>query len=201
MTTTDKPETKRDRVRRFVISPLQGGGMRFPHRMPEADRRKILDRICDELAYASDETLAAVAAWARDHGDGSDRSFFPPVVSFLSTAEAYEPRALEDVPAVASWFRSRAGVSAAEAGRLVAEFMFVEKKKRPPVTDADRKAIADRAREWGRDVELARDRIARGASLGGYEGGFLQWFEGIEARAMALVDAGVAARKAKGEPA
>lgn len=187
-------ETKRDRVRRFLIEPAQDKGMRFPKRMPEAEQRKVLDRLCDSLSYMTDEALQALAAWAVRHGDGSDRSFWPPVVGLISMAEAYQPRALEEVPGVASWFGSRAGPAARAEGRLVAEFLWWQKHKRPPLDDRERKLITDKAATLGRDVQLADEAIERGVEPGPETRRFLQWYRSLEGRADALVQAGEAKR-------
>lgn len=40
-------ETKRDRVRRLLLAPL---GFRFPRKIDEAEGRKRLDRIADDVA-------------------------------------------------------------------------------------------------------------------------------------------------------
>lgn len=191
----EKSESKRARVRRLLIDRLTAIGMRFPKTTPDKEARRVLDSLCDALAFASDDTLTAVAEWARCHGDGASKSFFPPVVAFVTTAEAYEPRQLEDVPAIASWFASRAGEAAHAQGRLVAEFLFVEGRKRPPLSDAEKSKITAKASEWNRQMELAGDRVGRGFTLDARDQQFVDWYNGVHARAMGLVKAGMAKRE------
>lgn len=188
-------DTQRERVRRLVLRPLAESGMRFPVRTEASRAADTLNRICDELSYASDDTLRAVQAWARANGDGSQRCFFPPVVGFIGTAHAYQPRALEEIPVIASWFGSRAGPAARDAGRLVAEFLFLQKYLRPPTSDRERALVDSKAAEHGRRLELATDRIQRGVDPGPDERAFLAWHRDIEGRALALVTAGEARRE------
>lgn len=193
--TDDRPdappvETNRDRVRRLFIHPAKAKGMRFPKRLPEADGEKILNRLCDDLAYLPDRALAALSEWVQCHGDGAGRSFWPPVVGIVSTAEAFQPRALEEAPGVASWFGSRAGEQALDAGRLVAEFIFWQDKKRPPLDFRDRQRIADDAKEMARKIRVFEGRVARGVEPAALEYDWVKWYRGVEARARVLVDQG-----------
>lgn len=187
-------ETARDRVRRLVLDPLTKAGMRFRHRTPQDDQAKWLNALCDELSYCNEKTLQAIASWAKCHGDGAGRSFWPSRVAFLSTAEAYQPRRLEEVPVIASWFGSVAGPAAQDAGRLVAEFRFIERMKRPPLQGAKGQrewaAIEEEARDYQRRVELSTDRITRNVEVGSSERQFLGWYFETELRALALVEAG-----------
>ena len=189
-------ETNRNRVRRILICPLQATGMRFHKRVSQDDTAQRLDNLCDALAFASDKTLDAVRSWAACHGEGSQRCFFPEQISFVTVAELYQPRRLEEVPAVASWFRSRAGVEAKHEKRLVAEFVFFECKKRPPMTDRERKAIIDRAVEWNSKLDRIVDRSQRNLAPVEEERAFLAFYHGIEARALVLVEQGEANRAA-----
>jgi len=194
-------ETKRARVRRLLIEPAQRRGMRFPKRMAEEERRKTLVRLCDAVAYLDDAALAALADWVRSHGDGADRSFWPPVVGIISIAEAICPRPLEEAPGVASWFGSRAGPAAVAENRLVAEFLFWERFKRPPMSDRDKAGVARQAAEMRGDAHRIEDQLRRGVEPGAERREFLRWYREIEARALALVKAGEEKRAAEGDAA
>lgn len=191
-------ETKRGRVRRLLIAPLQGDGMRMPARTAEADERAYLDRLADELSYLSDAALDAVRVWMARHGEGSQRCFWPRMVSVLSVADAYQPRPVEEFPALVSWLSSVAGEAAWREGRLVAEFEFLMRKKRPPINDQDRKQIHDYAVASERRAELVRDRVARGLSPLYDDGQWLDWYQATHARAKAIVDGGIAKRAGSG---
>lgn len=198
---TLQAETKRDRVRRILVAPLQAGGMRFRRGTPEDRQRDYFTRLCDELAYLGDEALAAVQAWAKRHGDGEQRCFWPPLVAMISTAEAYQCRPLEEVPKIAGWFRSVAGARARAEGRLVAELKFWERFKRPPINDREHARIAERAAEWTRRVQLAEEKLDRGVEPGGEERAFLRWYRELELRAERLVQEGEEIRATKGDAA
>lgn len=188
MIEAEATETKRDRVRRLVLHPLIADGMRFRHGTAEDVQRKHLDRLADELSYMSDKGLEAVRIWMRSHGDGAQRTFWPSMVAVLSTAEAFEPRALEELPALARWFGSEAGRAALAGDRLVAEFLFWQKFKRPPVAAQEKAKVAARAADWSRRVTLIEERVARGLSPLYDDEEWLRWYRSIEARVKALVD-------------
>lgn len=160
-----KPETARGRVRRLVLDPLAREGMRFPkqgrrggkltgevfrawaHVRSDDDARGVLDRLADELAPFSDQTLIWLREWARRNGQGSGRTFWPSVPAFLTAAESREPRALELIPQVATWFGSRAGVDARNGDRVVAELRWIVQHRKVPRTDAHKRAVASLAVE------------------------------------------------------
>lgn len=191
-------ETKRGRVRRLLIAPLQADGMRMPARTPAEDERAYLDRLCDELSYLTDASLEAVRVWMARHGEGSQRCFWPKMVSVLSVADAYQPRAVEDFPALVSWLSSVAGEAAWREGRLVAEFEFLMRRKRPPVSDQDRRLVHETGATWKARADRVRERIARGVEPFGDDGQWLDWYQATHARAKAIVDGGIAKRAGSG---
>jgi len=198
---SDGQETNRDRVRRILIRPLQEAGMGMKPKKGErpaereARERAFLDGLADELGYCCDRVLAGLREWAEASGEGTRRNWWPARVGFLATAQRYQPRPLEQLPAIASWFGSRAGAEArAVPGRLVAEFQFIERHRRPPIHDTERRALEMRAREIADTAARLRCRVDENradasdrASLGAYDD--------IERRALAIVAAGETARR------
>lgn len=187
-------ETKRDRVRRMLITPAQDRGLRFRRGVAEEDQRKALDRLCDELAYLSDRTLLALREWIISHGDGAERTFWPSHAAIISTAEAYEPRPLEETPGVASWFRSRAGAEALAEGRLIAEFLWWEAKKRPPMSAHEKSLVAQRASHIVSEMTRTQDKLNRGMAPLQPDLEQLEYWKGIQDRALRLVREGIEAR-------
>lgn len=191
-------EGKRDRVRRLVLHPLIADGFRLKrksgeaHDALEARERAECDRLADALAYMSDKGLRVLREMLATKGEGTARCFWPARATVIGLAEAFEPRPLEDLPGLASWFRSVAGSQALDEGRLVAEFQFWFRKKRPPMSDQDRRLIADKAAEWQSIVERERDRIRRGFRA--HDPEFLHWYDTQHARAATLVAEGCRAR-------
>ena len=55
-------ETKRDRVRRILITPLVQAGMRRQTKMKAPDCEAMLVRLADKLAHMSDANLRALVA-------------------------------------------------------------------------------------------------------------------------------------------
>lgn len=186
-------ETKRDRVRRLLIGPLRERGFRFKAGTPEEEQRRYLDGVADDLAYMSDDALGRLEECLRFKGGGKEKCFWPAWATVIGWAEACQPRPIEEMPQLASWLASVEGPKARAAGTLVATFLFVEKFKRPPYGDADRRRVAGKARELADDQARARDRIRRGIA-DQEDRQRVDWYGRIAERAEALVAAGEAKR-------
>ncbi|KAB2539667.1 hypothetical protein AL035_17830 [Salipiger aestuarii] len=185
-------ETKRDRVRRILIEPLTEWGFRKPGNI-RADRFDgFMVSLCDGLGYLSEEQLDTLRVALRTRGEGKDRRGWPRMATIAALAEAIAPRPIEEIPAIRRWFASVEGPKAAKDGALVAQFLFWEKFKRPPLTDGDRRAIRDKARDLDSGVRVRRDRERRGVASAD-DLRWLDWHGGIEVRAVALVSEGAAA--------
>lgn len=186
-------ETNRDRVRRLVIDPLAETGFRFKQGTDPDKAKAHLNRITDALAHMSDEELDRMRASLQTKGEGSSRCFWPASATVLALAEVCHPRPMEEVPAIASWFRSAAGREALTADRLAAEFRFWEKKKRPPLNDVERRRIDETALNWRRKAQYIRERQQNGRLPDENDLSWLAWYEVLTARAKALVEGGQAA--------
>lgn len=180
-------ESKRGRVRDVLVAQL---GFRFPKGTAEDLARKRLDRICDDLTYLSDESLRRLVGAMRTKGEGAARCFWPDRATFLAFAELVQPRRLEDAPGVASWFASEAGRQAVAGDRLVAEFLFWQRHKRPPMTPGDRMAVEEEAREFSSRRRRAVFNRDAGRAPVLDDADWLPRYEAWEARAMRLVEAG-----------
>jgi hypothetical protein len=187
MTGSDTIETKRGRVREALVAGL---GFRFPKGVKPEDAKRKLDRICDDLVYLSSENLRRVIGALRTKGEGTAKCFWPDRATFLAFAEIAQPRALEDTPGVASWFASAAGREALAEDRLVSEFLFWERMKRPPQSKGDNLRVTEDAREMAARLRRARADREAGRAPFMDDAEWLTWYEGLEARARALVEAG-----------
>ncbi|WP_353472339.1 hypothetical protein PVT71_13680 [Salipiger sp. H15] len=179
-------ETKRGRVRRLLIEPLAEHGFRKPGNVKLDQHEGFLVKLADALAYMSDTQLGTLRDMLRYRGEGKARDAWPSMATISALAEAVAPRPVEEHPTILSWFGSARGPKALEEGVLVAEFAFLERRKRPPLTDGDRRAIRERSEEWARQRELMLDRGRRGMARDG-DAQWLRWFDGMERRAMALL--------------
>jgi hypothetical protein len=179
-------ETRRGRVR----GALMRLGFRFPKGTTDEDAKKRLNRICDDLAYLSDESLRRLVGALRTKGEGSAKCFWPERATFLAFAEAVQSRPLEEAEGVASWFASVAGREALEGDRLVAEFRFWQRLKRPPMSKGDKLTLAQEAAEIRSQRDRARFNRDAGRAPVLDDAEFLRWYEATEARALALVEAG-----------
>lgn len=178
----DKPETNRSRVRRLLIEPLTERGFRFRAGTPVADQRKRLDDLADELGYLSDAALIDLEICLRVKGEGSAKCFWPALATFDAYAQVREPRPLGELPQLLRWFASEAGRQALEGDRLVAEYLFWQKFRHPPVKPHDQKAVAEKASNFARRVGIIRERQARGVPVDLDDLGFLRWHDELLAR-------------------
>lgn len=179
---TDQTESKRDRVRRLVFEPLARRGFRFPKGIAPEDQRKAMDAMVDGVTYLSDDALRALEESLRSKGDGSAKTFWPTQATITTVAEALEQRPMRELPALLRWFGSRAGPEALAANRHVAEYLFWQRWKKPPVTDRDRRRVAEVAQEQADRAARVQDRIDRGFAPFGDDGQWLDWYNGLDAR-------------------
>ncbi len=193
---TDQVETKRDRVRRLVFTPLAERGFRFPRAFDADDQRKAMDAMIDTVTYLSDDALRALEQSLRSKGDGSARCFWPSIATINGIAEALEARPMRELPALLRWFASKAGPDALKAERHVAEYLFWKRHKKPPLTDRDRRRIAEVAREQADRAARVRDRIERGFQPFGDDGQWLAWYDDLDQRVRGYI-----AEAAKGDAA
>ena len=178
--------SNRDRIRDLLFNPL---GFRFPRGTDAEKGKAMLNRIADDLAYLSDESLAALLAMIRTKGEGSSRCFWPPRATFLAIAEYIQPRPVEDIPALCSWFGSVEGPKAAGNGILVETFLFIEARKLPPVADGAMRQITAQARENARRLLIVDERTAAGLAIAPDELAFARWYREKLAFCQALMEA------------
>lgn len=172
-------ETKRDRVRRLFIEPMNDLGWRKPARRSDEDHAADLNRICDELHYLADDQFAVLREALRAKGDGSTRDHWPRPARIVAFAELVEPRPLDALPAVRRWFACAAGEAAEAAGRLVEEYDYWTRFKVPPRTPEARRMVEERAQKNARRLELYLDRCKRGLAS---PQGEAEWAHGYQER-------------------
>ena len=80
-------ETKRDRVRRLVLTPLAEAGFRFPRGTSDDAGKRDLDRLADGLGYLPDDKLDALRVSLMTKGQGTARCFWPSYASVIGLAD------------------------------------------------------------------------------------------------------------------
>lgn len=158
----DQTETKRARVRRILLEPL---GFRFRKGVDGDEAKRALNRIADDLAYMADDRLAALRDMLATKGQGSDRNFWPDHATFIAFAEVVEPRPIEELPALLSWFGSVEGPAALAAGVLVETWQFIGRRKKPPVTPQERTMVAEAAAMNARRLTIIAERREAGWTI------------------------------------
>ena len=187
-------ETKRDRVRRLVIGPMVDAGFRFKKGTDPDKEKTNLNRMADALDYLGDDKLAILREVLMTKGEGTQKHFWPSYATVIGWAEAIQPRALEDVPEILGWFKSRAGEQALDGGRLVAEFQFWQAKKRPPLSPAEQGMVERKARDLTDRAAVVADKITRDVGRRPGDDEFLRWYNDLHDRLVKLVRDGQAAR-------
>lgn len=177
-------ETKRGRVRRLVLEPLAELGWIRPKGMKAGAHAEELVRLSDDLTYMSELSLGALCDMLRSKAQGKARNEWPRRGTILHLAEVVQPRPVEEMPNLVSWFRSVEGPRADREGVLVREFLFFEKFKRPPLNDGDRRLIRDRTR----DDEHLRLLVAEGRVPDEQDAAKLRWLDNAERRVRAIME-------------
>jgi len=172
-------ESKRDRVRRLLIAPLQADGFRFRKNVAVEKVQGKLDQLADDLGYLSDAALADLRVSLRTKGAGADKCFWPERVTVLALAQARQPRPLEELPGILSWFASAAGREALLVDRLVAEYQFWTRSTRPPLNDGEWRGVEAKAAEMRSRLDLLEDRERRGVLRDEADG---RWLDGYRKR-------------------
>lgn len=173
---TEKPESKRGRVRRLLIEPLTELGFRKSGKVT-ADRHKAnIASLADELAYMSDDSLTSLYAMLRTKGQGGQRDIWPSTATMVGFAELVQERPLEELPGLVRWFASVEGPKALHDGTLVETWLYFHKHKKPPFSAQH--IIREKADANRRKLALYRDRAKRNVA----DESELDWVRRYEAR-------------------
>lgn len=191
MQDSEHHETKRDRIRRLLLDPL---GFRFPKAVDAEAGKKTLNRIADDLTYMSDASLAAMRDMMASKGQGSARNFWPDHASFIGFAEVVEPRPVEELPALLSWFGSVEGPAAMKAGLLVETWQFIERRKKPPVTNQERALVSEQAAKNARRLQIIEERRRDGRTVDAEDAAWERWYLQLRIRCEEIVERERAAR-------
>ncbi|MBR9764130.1 MAG: hypothetical protein GYB53_11550 [Rhodobacteraceae bacterium] len=180
-------ETKRDRVRRLLLTQLAENGFHFKRGSDAEAGRKMLDRLADDLGYLSDQQLATLYDCMRTKGEGAARNLWPAYATFVTYAQSLAGRPLSEMPRLAAWFGGKAGRDALEGNRLVAEFRFWRKHHSPPVRDFQMRGVMSEAAAIQDRVMRIRDKQRREVPLDAAERHDLEAYERDEAEALSMV--------------
>lgn len=169
-------------VRRIVIDPLLGMGLRKPKSRSVVDQAEFLARLERRLGYLEEAQLGALAEVIQRAAGGDARNVWPDEVSILNWASAMEPPPDGDSRLVTSYLASAAGRRAWEEAPEVAVALRAHLRRvgRPPIGDYDWEKIRGKAVGWHR--ELAR--IARLEE----EGGLLEEHRAFRTGILAAID-------------
>ena len=182
---SDAKAEDRARVKALLVERLDQAGMARRRGVSAAAHEQWTARLCDQLAYMTDENLMTLAETLIDNAPGG---VWPSEIVIRQFA-----RALQEAPAVerriiSSWLASVEGPKAEAGGHLVELFRWLDRHGRPPLA-MDMVTIRERAQANARRVEIVRDRIARGVAVQEDRDWLVHYLRDRD-QAQALVDAG-----------
>jgi hypothetical protein len=154
------PEGRLARVRRLLIDPLEGLGFRRKAGVGLDDHRAVMDRLAENVAYLSDDSLRALGEMLRTKGEGAQRNIWPAPATVYALAELIQRRPIEELPGCLRWFRSVEGPRAKAAGTLVETWQFFHRHKRPPLHMG--RELAAQAADNRRRLTVTDERAAVG---------------------------------------
>lgn len=157
-----KTESRRGRVRRLLIEPLELAGFRKSAKVTAERHKVVLASLADDLSYMSDESIDVLRQMLLPHGQGRDHDIWPSKATITGIAERVEPRPVEELPGLIRWFRSVEGPRARREGTLVETWAWFHRNKRPPI--GVERSLRERAGENRRKLDLYRDRMRRGVA-------------------------------------
>ncbi|MGP3699205.1 hypothetical protein [Rhodobacter sp. NSM] len=175
----------RARVKALVVDRLDQAGMARKRGVPAAAHEATMGRICERLAYMSDDNLMTLAETLIDSApDG----VWPSEIVIQQFARSLQEPPPAERRIVSSWLASIEGPKAEAGGHLVELYRWLLKHPRPPLA-MDLREIRDQAVENARRCELTRDRIDRETASPEDRVWLEQYLRDRDA-ARALVDAG-----------
>ena len=180
----------------LLLSRLRAAGYRKPKGLAQGDFDLGQAALAERLAYLSRDNLETLAEAIVD---AAPLPAFPPERWVLDLARSLQPPPPKASRLLSSWLASVEGPKAVMRGDLVQLYRYLRDKKVPP-TEWERKQITLQAQSDAHDVLIWTERLSRGV-ITDIDRAALARFEADKAEALALVDAGNAARAAKGEAA
>jgi len=180
-------ETKRDRVRRLLINPLEATGMRKQARMKEADHAEMLVRLADRIAYLPDLHLKGLVVWCTRNAKGKEGNQWPDEVSIIRQAMFLQSPPPRSCSYVVSVLRSQAGRNARVMGYLT-ELYMAASKYGPPFSKLSLERLADQARENTKEVGRVQRAIDRGDATQDRRQ-WLSWYLRHQSEALSIINA------------
>lgn len=153
-------ESKRGRVRRLLIEPLDALGFKRAAKVPDDVFKTKMDRMIDSLTYMSDRNFAVMFDMLKSKGEGRGRDVWPSAATIYGIAELVQPRPISELPSLLSWFQSVEGPKCRDAGTLPETWKYFQIFKRPPSPSAVRRIAKDATRNQSR-VSRIRERMDR----------------------------------------
>lgn len=180
----DGTESRRARVRRLLIQPLEDAGMRRPSGWSLAEYQAFLGRLQDRLGYMDEGNLTGMRALLFAKGRGKDHDIWPKEVTIMFIARNLQAPPPRECDYAASVMRSAMGRAARAQGYHV-ELLDVARRLGPPpgrydLARLEREAKDNRAARRKIEAQIARDA----ASVEDRQ--WLRWYMDLEAECAAI---------------
>jgi hypothetical protein len=190
------PAAARARVENLLLSRLRAAGYRKPRGLAQGDFDLGQVALADRLAYLTPDNLETLAEAIVDTAPLPN---WPPERWVLDLARSLQAPPVKASRLLSSWLASVEGPKAVMRGDLLMLYRYLRDRHVPP-THWDRRKIADEAKAEDHRMLIWRERMARGVITEADRAEMLR-HEADLAEALALVDAGNAARAEKGAAA
>lgn len=165
--------SRRDRVRRCFIKPLQRDGLVRPKADTVEAHDAFLAKLADRLGYLDDALLTTLAEIVLGLAEGPRRNVWPSFAAIWNTAIRLRKPPDDERHIMTTWLASRAGPVAREAGHLVELHLWLRNHGCPP-GDYAMKTISEEAAENAR----TRTRIAADVGRGSARPSDVDWLTG-----------------------
>lgn len=202
---TTETLAKRERVRQLLIRPLESDGLVRDRRTKASEHAAFLDKLADRLGYLTDQNLETLRRYVRAQALGPAHNVWPSWATILNHAGDLQTPPDPENPIMQSWLHSVQGEALMGRGEHVETYLFLKGlvargRSRPP-RDAEKRMIAELARENRRKRELVSEAIAAGRHVSEDDRKWLAWYDEMTRTAEDIVRAGIAHRRGHGAAA
>lgn len=180
-------ESGRARVRRLLIDPLIGAGLKRHPRMKDDAYKAMLDRLAGKLAYLGDEQLGGLVDLCVRMAQGKRCNVWPDEVSICKWAYRMQAPPTNLSEYAPSLMRSEMGRRARALGYHV-ELFWLACRIGPPPSKYELSRLMAKAEANRRKMAQVTGQIERGAALDD-DRKWLDWYLRQEEACLSIMDA------------
>lgn len=203
MSETEKTLTGKRAVRAYLIEPLKRDGLQRAPKDRLVDHDAFMEKIADRLSYMRPENLDRLRAILLSCALGTSRNIWPKWATVWNFATGIQVPPDQRNPLMRSWLHSRKGVHLRDNGGLTETFLFLKgmldggpRFLGCPPSAYDEKQLAELARE-NKSRQLRVAELIKVDNASEDDRAWLKYYQRATEAALAIVDEGIAHRRAK----